>query len=158
MSQWQILIDVEAPLTKALSQRWNFQGRQVIWVPFWKILWSCCGLPLARLINWRVLYHAYFTNARGSKWGVTLNVCRTCNQLGESINHLFFDCEFESSLDNCGNVGVSCTSPITGVGWFFHFSSESTSMTKAFSNTTHFIKKITTYYMGRKELGAKTIK
>lgn len=32
-------------------------------------------------------------NAQGFKWGVTQNVCPVCNQPGESIQHLFFDCD-----------------------------------------------------------------
>lgn len=71
----------------------NIGDKIIAWSHVWKSLWQGWGIPRAWLIAWRVLNHLYYTNAHGSLWGVTPDVCPTCNHLGETIQHMFFNCD-----------------------------------------------------------------
>lgn len=70
MDQWEMLIDNTAPLTESLNRHWATLGRKNTWQPSWKAMWAGWSLARAWLIIWRVLQHAYYTNARGEIWGL----------------------------------------------------------------------------------------
>lgn len=84
-------MSIEPPLIEALNCRWSRPDRLITWNHVWKSLWVEWGL--ARLIVWRILNHAYFSNSRGARWGVTPNICPVCRSLRENMNHMFFECD-----------------------------------------------------------------
>lgn len=93
MKEWKRFTDDGVPIMVALNRHWDTPGHPKSWSLLWKTLWSSWGLPYSCLILQQVLHHGYFTNHQDAIWGVTLDIYFACKLLGESIKHIFFECE-----------------------------------------------------------------
>ncbi|KAG7599502.1 Reverse transcriptase zinc-binding domain [Arabidopsis suecica] len=93
-------IGLHAPSNRfSTADTWNSLHPITTSVTWHKAVWFKNHIPKHAFISWVVAWNRLHTRDRLRNWGLSIpSVCVLCNQLDESRNHLFFECEFSSEI------------------------------------------------------------
>ena len=90
---WKELVKLPYIDQSHLNRRWGCTLTGQEWSKLWGCLWAPGAHARTKFVIWRLLQHGFFTNVRGAIWKVCEALCPICGQTGETIAHLFFECE-----------------------------------------------------------------
>ncbi|GKA46941.1 RNA-directed DNA polymerase, eukaryota, reverse transcriptase zinc-binding domain protein [Tanacetum coccineum] len=67
-------------------------------VPWWKVVWFSQCNPRSAFIKWLAANERLSTQDRIMKWSSCVLICPLCNKVNDSHDHLFFNCDFSTSI------------------------------------------------------------